>query len=214
MVEVEWVRASPAEARDFVLWLQHAVKLRRSPRTTSVSTAGTVNPITRKRYQDDTYMVATIRHSNAVIRSFYAFWIECGEGPLINPVVLARSRGRHPNAHHNPLEPFAPEGRLRYNPSLPKRRPRAMPDGLWDDLFAVMRSNRDRVILALAAGPAARAGELLGMHGTDLDWGDQLSRSDCASHAADEGRTIAALTRFGLAASERPWRDSNGGVPG
>jgi len=49
-VEVEWVRASPAEARDFVLWLQHAVKLRRSPRTTSVSTAGTVNPITRKRY--------------------------------------------------------------------------------------------------------------------------------------------------------------------
>ena len=39
-----------------------------------------------------------------------------------------------------------------------------------------MRSNRDRAILALAISTAARASELLGMRGGDLDWGDQLIR--------------------------------------
>ncbi len=173
-VQVEWSKACPAEARDFVLWLQRASKRRRSPRTDSVATAGTVNPITRKRFQDDRYMVATIRHSNAVVRSFYAFWLERGEGPLVNPVVLARGRGRRPHAHHNPLEPFRPEGRLRYNPPTPKRRPRAMADELWERLFTAMRSDRDRAILALAVSTGARAGEMLGMRGADLDWGDQL----------------------------------------
>ncbi|KLL09682.1 integrase [Protofrankia coriariae] len=173
-VEVEWSKACPAEARDFVLWLQRTSKRRRLPRTDSAMTAGTVNPITRKRFQDDSYMVATIRHSNAVVRSFYVFWIERGEGPLVNPVVLARGRGRRPHAHHNPSESFRPEGRLRYNPPAPKRRPRAMPDELWEQLFTAMRSDRDRAILALAVSTGARAGELLGMRGVDLDWGDQL----------------------------------------
>lgn len=174
-VGVAWDKATPAEVRDLVLWLQRADKPRRSPRTVSAATVGTVNPITRKRYLDDKYQPRTTRHSNAVVRSFYEFWLERGEGPLINPVPLDR-RGRRPNAHHNPLEPFRPEGKIRYNPRLPKRRPRELPEDRWRELFAGLRSNRDRAILALGISNGARASELLGVRGVDLDWGDQLVR--------------------------------------
>ncbi|MCI2422388.1 hypothetical protein MOQ72_33670 [Saccharopolyspora sp. K220] len=115
-----------------------------------------------------------MRHSNAVLRSFYDYFIERGEGPLVNPVVLDRS-GRRANAHHNPLEPFRPEGRIRYNPKLPKQQPRAMSDERWNDLFAGLRSNRDRALLALAVANGARAAELLGCT-VDVDWGEQLIR--------------------------------------
>lgn len=177
-VEVEWDRATPAEARDLVLWLKQATKPRRHPRTMSAATAGAVNPITRKRHLGDQYEPRTIRHSNAVVRSFYEFWIEdMAGGPLINPVQLAgRHRTQRPHAHHNPLEPFRPAGKIRYNPKLPKRRPREIPEELWRDLFGRLRSNRDRAIVAVAVSNGARAAELLGICSVDLDWGDQLVR--------------------------------------
>jgi integrase len=136
--------------------------------------AGQINPVTRKRHQDDRYQPRTIRHSNAVLRSFYQFTVDEQCGPLVNPVKQERSRGRRANAHHNPLERFRAEGRLRYNPKLPRQRPRAIPDERWLELFAQMRSNRDRAILALAVSSAARAGELLGMRAADIDWSEQL----------------------------------------
>jgi integrase/recombinase XerD len=175
-VEVAWDRASSAEVRDFVLWLQQATKSRRTPRTASLATVGQVNESTRKQYLGDQFAARTIRHSNAVLRCFYEFSIDAGGGPLVNPVVLDRWRGRRPNAHHNPLEPFRAEGRVRYNPKSPKPRPRAMPDERWNELFAAMRSNRDRAILALAISTGARAGELLGLRVADVDWGEQLVR--------------------------------------
>ncbi|EFC83496.1 site-specific integrase [Parafrankia sp. EUN1f] len=174
VVGVEWDRATSAEVRDFVLWLAHASK--RVRRTKSATTAGTINPVTRKAYLDDSYQPRTIRHSNAVLRTFYGFWIERGHAPLVNPVPLSRQTGRRPHAHHNPREPFRTEGRLRYNPKIPRRPPRAMPDERWNDLFGAMRSNRDRALLALAVSTAARASDLLGLRCTDLDWGDQLIR--------------------------------------
>ena len=174
-VGVEWDKATPAEARDLVLWLKQAVKPRQSARTASAATAGTVNPVTRKRNLGDKYEMSTVRHSNAVVRAFYEFWIEdvC-QGPLINPVRL--DRGRRANAHHNPLRPFRAEGKIRYNPRAPRRQPREMPEERWRDLFAALRSNRDRAILALAVSNGARACELLGIRQCDLDWGDQLVR--------------------------------------
>jgi integrase len=175
-VGVDWDKATSTEVKDLVLWLGQATKPRRSPRTKSASKAGTVNPITRKQYLDDQYKARTVRHSNTVLRSFYQFWIDLGGGPLLNPVVLDRGKGRRPNAHHNPLEPFQPEGRIRYNPKVPKQKPRAMPDERWNELFAGLRSNRDRAILALGVSNAARAAELLGVRGVDLDWGEQLVR--------------------------------------
>jgi integrase/recombinase XerD len=87
-VDVAWDKATPAEVRDLVLWLKQARKHnQRRPRSTSVATVGTVNPVTRKRYLGDQYEPRTIRHFNAVIRAFYEYWIEdVGAGPLINPV--------------------------------------------------------------------------------------------------------------------------------
>jgi hypothetical protein len=74
------------------------------------------------------------------------------------------------------LEPFRPEGRIRYNPRAPQRQPREMPEERWRELFAAWRSNRDRAILAIAVSNGARASELLGVRSADLDWGDQLVR--------------------------------------
>lgn len=174
-VDVEWDKATPAEARDLVLWLKQTTKPRNSPRTVSAATVGTINPVTRKQYLDDQYKPRTVRHSNAVVRAFYEFWIERGEGPLINPVQLDR-RGRRPNAHHNLLERFRPEGKIRYNPRVSKRRPREIPDERWKDLFGRLRSNRDRALLAVVISNGARASEILGVRGVDLGWGDQLVR--------------------------------------
>lgn len=176
VVQVAWDKAKPDDVRDYVLWLQRTVKPRTSPRTASSSTVGTINPRTRKSYLDDRYKPRTTRHSNAVLRSFYEFWMEIGEGPLVNPVPLQRMRGQRPNAHHNPMNPFRAEGRLRYNPKVPKTKPRALPDELWIELFGTLGSNRDRAILAIAVSNAARASEILGIRGVDLDWGDQLVR--------------------------------------
>jgi integrase len=144
-------------------------------RTLSARTAGTVNAITRKRYLGDRYEPRTVRHANAVLRAFYEFWADLGEGPVVNPVRRA-TRGRRPNEHHNPMEPFRAEGRLRHNPPIPRRRPRALTGVQWRDVFAALRSHRDRALLALAVSNGARAGELLGLRGVDIDWGDQLIR--------------------------------------
>jgi integrase/recombinase XerD len=177
-VGVAWDKATPAEVRDLVLWLQQADKLRQAPRRASAATAGTINPITRKRHLGDRYEPRTVRHSNAVVLAFYRYWIEdAGGGPLINPVQLERRQvaGR-PRGHHNPLVPFRPEGKIRYNPKLPKRKPREIPDDRWREVFGCLRSNRDRAILAVAISTGARASEVLGIRCVDLDWGDQLVR--------------------------------------
>jgi integrase/recombinase XerD len=170
-VAVPWDRATAAEARDLVLWMMHTSKP--SPRPAGQRQGG-VNLVTGKAYLDDRYKPRTIRHNNAVLRAFYEYWLERGQGPLLNPVPRD-GRGR-PNAHHNPLLPFVPSGRLRYNPKVPKRSPRAMPDERWDDLFASLTCDRDRALLALAVSTGARAGELLGMRPADIDWGEQLIR--------------------------------------
>lgn len=175
-VGMAWDKATSTEVKDFVLWLRQVQKPVASARVTSKTTAGRVNPLTRKQALDDDYKPATIRHSNAVLRTFYDFWLERGEGPLVNPVVRERVRGRRGNAHHNPLESFRAEGRLRYNPRLPKRKPRSMPDDRWEEFFQAMGSNRDRALASTYVSTAARASELLGMRGHDIDWGDQLVR--------------------------------------
>src|SRR6266545_3036224 len=92
-VDVRWDRATSAEVRDLVLWLLSATKPRAAARTVSKSTAGQLNPVTGKQYLGDGYAPRTIRHSNAVLRAFYDFWIEAGEGPLVNPVLRQRSPG-------------------------------------------------------------------------------------------------------------------------
>jgi integrase/recombinase XerD len=188
-VGVGWDRATSAEVRDYALWLRYADKPIVGRRKASAPTAGTINPVTRKHYQGDQYRPSTVGHSNAVLHGFYAFWIDQGAGPLVNPVPRERVRGIRPHAHHNPMAPYRAEGRLRYNPPRPKRRPRAIPDALWVDLFAAMRSNRDRAILALDISTGARAAELLGLCGADVDWGGAAHPGAAQGHP---GSAVAA----------------------
>jgi len=126
-VDVAWDRAGPSEGRDYVLWLSGADKPIAGRRTRSAATAGRVNQLTRKPYPGDKYQPRTIRNGNAVVRAFYEFWIEQGAGPLLNPMPLQRPDERA-SVHQNPLRPFPAQGRLRYNPPVPKRTPRMMPD--------------------------------------------------------------------------------------
>ena len=175
-VDVSWERATPAEGRDFVLWMRQASKGGGARKARSTFQPGSVNPVTRKQRLDDSFTITTVRHSNAVIHAFYGFWIELGTGPLVNPMPRDAVRGRRAHEHHSPMEPFGAEGRLRYNPRLPRRRVRAMPDEAWDAVFAALRSDRDRAIAAFGVSTGARASELLGIRLTDVDWGDQLVR--------------------------------------
>jgi integrase/recombinase XerD len=192
VVEVDWDKVTSAEVRDYVLWLGQTMKPRNSFRTSSVLTAGTVNPITRKQYLDDRYQARTVRHSNAVLRGFYDFWIDLGGGPLINPVRRHRTKERRPHEHHNPLDPYRVEGRILYNPKIAKRRPRDMPDERWDELFAALGSNRDRAILALTISNGARASEVLGVRGVDLDWGEQVVRVTRKGSGAQQWLPVSA----------------------
>lgn len=138
-VEVPWDQAGLVEGRDFVLWMRQARKPVADRRTTTAATAGRVNPITHKPYQGDGYALRTIRHNNAVVRSFYEYFGERGQGPLLNPMPRDRAGGLRAHAHHNPMTPFGFEGRLRYNPKAPLRRRRALSDQQWGELFGVLR---------------------------------------------------------------------------
>ena len=154
-VDVQWDRASRAEARDFSCWIQLTAKQRLQtsrPRAARLSstTAGAPNPVTGKPSSGDGYAPSTVAHSETVLRRFYDFHRDCGTGPVLNPFPLDASRRRRgrPNAHHNPMDEWRPERTGRYRPTVPKRIPRAIPDSWFDKLFASLPSDRDRALVA------------------------------------------------------------------
>lgn len=151
-IEVHWQRASRIEARDFVLWMR------------------LVGPAGRQ----SGYAPATINHALAVVKMFYADRIRAGDGPLINPVPDADYRhGRRSQAHHNPMQPFALGPRAPLRQKMPERIPRHLPDRVFDELFATLRSDRDRALLAFYVSTGARASELLGATVDLVNPGDQ-----------------------------------------
>ena len=152
VIEVPWQRAGRIEARDFVLWMR------------LVGPAG----------RPGGYAPATINHALAVVKMFYADRTRAGDGPLVNPVPDAVHRaGRRSQAHHNPMQPFAPGPRAPLRQKMPERIPRHLPDGLFDELFATLRSDRDRALLAFYVSTGARASELLGVTVDLVNPGDQ-----------------------------------------
>jgi integrase len=167
-VGVAWDRADLAEARDFVLWMRIARPAR--PRRNGVPAPSGVNARTGKRILGTTYAPATINHNLAVVSEFYRFHMDMGGGPLRNPVP---SRGRV-SAGMSPLEPFRHRRRSGLRQRVPDHEPRAIPDGLFDELFAALPSDRDRAIVALYVSTGARPSELLGVRCADIDYGDQL----------------------------------------
>ncbi|MEV8057142.1 site-specific integrase [Streptomyces antimycoticus] len=188
-VDVAWNRATRTEARDFARWLQLADKPVRvhwryqrrgvavpAPRSVGAKRAepGTPNPVTGKPAPGRKYAPSTRVHSETVLRSFYDFHLEEGSGPIINPFPLDRFRRGRANAHHNPMEPFRHERQGRYRPRVPKKLPRRIPDEMFNALFAALKYNRDRALLAAWVSTGARADELLTSRQLDADPGQQL----------------------------------------
>jgi site-specific recombinase XerD len=192
VVDVEWNRATSREARDFMRWMQLADKPARvhwrrqlepevHQRPASVKPVarkpapGTPNAVTGKPRPGVKYAVTTRAHCETVLRSFYEFHLEAGTGPIINPFPLDRSRrsGR-PHAHHEPMRPFNNERQGRYRPTVPKRIPRRIPDEKFNELFAALKYNRDRALLAFWIATGARAEELLTSKNADALPGEQV----------------------------------------
>ncbi|MCC3328340.1 tyrosine-type recombinase/integrase [Nocardia abscessus] len=179
-VEVDWDRATRVEARDFSCWIQLTVKQRmqhtggRSTGWTN-SVAVPPNPISGKPALGTGYSVATVAHSETVLRGFYDFHRDAGTGPILNPFPLDRARrSRRALAHRNPMDGWARERVGRYRPKVPHRIPRAIPDQRFNELFAALGSNRDRALVAFWTSTGVRASELLGVRQCDIDPGQQL----------------------------------------
>jgi integrase len=156
-IDVDWNRAGRVEVRDIVLWMPFVAQPKYS---ISGDTAG--------------YAPATINHNLAVLKSFYGDRIETGRGPLVNPVPDADHRqGRRSSAHHNPMQPHDSGHPAPLRQKVPDRIPRALPDRLFDALFAVAGCDRDRALLAFYVSTGARASELLGVTIDLVDPGTQ-----------------------------------------
>ncbi|MFF1715547.1 tyrosine-type recombinase/integrase [Streptomyces sp. NPDC058268] len=185
-VETPWNQVTRVEGRDFSRWMMIADKpvrvhwrhQRSGVTAEAIPTpraARTPNPVTGKAPPGPKYAASTRAHSETVLRAFYDFHLDEGTGPILNPFPLGRSRRtRRANAHHNPMDPFQNERQGRYRPTVPKRLPRRIPDELFNALFAALKCNRDRALLASWVSTAARAEELLTSTETDADPGQQL----------------------------------------
>jgi integrase len=163
-VEVPWNRATRAEARDFCRYLQLADKPVR-PRAEPVAVPGKLSSSRR-------FAPSTVAHCETVCRSFYAYHLEAGTGPIVNPFPLARPGRAH--AHHNPMDPFPRQRAGLFRPRVPQRIPRQIPDSAFNDLFARLGSNRDRALVAFWVSTGARASELLSATCSGADPAQQL----------------------------------------
>ncbi|MGP3959465.1 hypothetical protein ACTWPT_25990 [Nonomuraea sp. 3N208] len=136
---------------------------------------GSVNRRTGKRHLGRTFAPGDDQPQPRRVSTFYDDHIGQGTGPVVNPVPPRTSaRGDRANAHHNPLEPFRPGGRGVYRQRVPQTDPRAISDGMFDELFEAMASSRDRALLALYVSCGARPSELLGITGAHLNYGEHL----------------------------------------
>jgi site-specific recombinase XerD len=174
-VAVAWDRATRTEARDYALWLAQAPKQPRRRRQDAPA-PGAVNLVTGKAYPADTYAVATRRHARAVIHAFYEYHRAQHGRPLVNPFPAGRGvAGERLHAHRNPMQPWRrPGGVAPYQPKVPRRVPRAIPDPRFNELFAALPSHRDRALLAFWISTGARAQELLTVIRSRIDPADQL----------------------------------------
>jgi site-specific recombinase XerC len=93
---------------------------------------------------------------------------------MVNPFPVVRRRQSRAGAHHNPMGPPRNQRVGLYRPKLASRQPRCIPDDIFNELFANLGSHRDRALVAFWVSTGARASELLGALGGDVDVGQQL----------------------------------------
>lgn len=145
-----WDTARREDVRDLVLWMRH-------PQT----------PDGRRAYRP-----ASINHALSVLSVFYEHQARQGKGPVMNPVP-APAAGVRRYAHHDPLDPYRPQQRAPYRQRVVDGPPRALSENVVNKVFDALTSTRDRALVAMYLATGARASELLGMRGRDVDWGNQ-----------------------------------------
>jgi site-specific recombinase XerD len=166
---IPWSRATRVEARDFCRWMLVAGKpVRAHWRTAALSGQGGA-------VSGEPYAPSVRAHCETVLRCFYGFHLELGDGPIVNPFPLDRARrGGRAHAHHNPMEPFRHERSGLYRPRVPSRIPRSVPDAEFNEVFAKLPSHRDRALVAFYVSTGARASELLSATLAGVDPGRQV----------------------------------------
>ena len=168
-VDVLWDRATRAEVEVLVGWMRSATNPQRRRPTGSGPVA---NQRTGKQPLAGGYAPATINHALSVLASFYAFHARFGQGPVQNPVPVSPGL-RARLAHRSPLEEPAEFRRPPLRQKKSVVAPRSLSDEMVDELVGVLRTSRDRALVALFLSTGARASELLGVLGGQVDWAGQ-----------------------------------------
>lgn len=185
---IEWDRAMREDARDFTLWMKLADKPVRvhwrhrgkdrvetaPPMPRSGRPApGTPNPVTGKLTAGVKYAASTRAHCETVLRTFYDWHLERNTGALlVNPFPLVRNR-RSARADQGSEKKHNAQRTGLYRPKIPQRIPRRIPDDKYTEVFAGLRSHRDRALLSFWVATGARAEELLTSKQSDAVVGQQ-----------------------------------------
>jgi len=152
-IEVDWVSATTTDYADFIVWMRTVASPRR----------GGANRVAKRGYAS-----RSINLTCSTLADFYDYHARQGSGPRINPIYDPHVAGvggmlmRKGRARRRAL------GRQK----TPKASPRSIPDAAYDELFVSLRNDRDRAMVALYVSTGARAEELLGLTGADLDFGN------------------------------------------
>jgi site-specific recombinase XerD len=173
---IEWDRATREDARDFMLWMKVADKPVRvhwrhrgkalseiPPPRSDRPVPGTPNPVTGKPTVGTKYSPRTRAHCETVLRQFYDFHLDGNVGALlVNPFALVRERrSARPGSHSDGEKKHRNRRTGLYRPTVPQQIPRRIPDEKYTEVFAGLRSHRDRALLAFWIATGARAEELL-----------------------------------------------------
>ncbi len=165
----EWNKAGRDDVRAFVISLREASKDSRS-RSRSLPA---VNDVSGKPYLTDKYSPRTINHNLAVLFSFYDYHRRALTGPLLNPVPERTGAGGRFGAQHNPENSYRQGPRAEYRQKVPVQAPRSIPDKAFEDLFALLGTDRDRALVSFYVSSGARPSELVGLTNGMVDVGQQ-----------------------------------------
>ena len=173
-----WDQATRVEARDFCRWIQLAAK----PAPGAPGTGGArvrrggnaaVNPVTGKPAPAVTMRPRPGRTPRPCCGPFTTSTWRPGPGRW-STRSRWRPAGGRAHAHHNPMEPFRRAQRPVPSRGWSSGSRGSIPDEKFDELFAGLRSHRDRALVAFWVSTGARASELLGVLAGDADPGQQL----------------------------------------